>query len=460
MATPWAILLCRFNDDATPDIYPRRRFEEIFTAQGHGKWNMVDYLSDVSHGRLDLSGSTVFPPNGGFYTLTQNSTDYLGDNTPAYGRGALQAWARAAAAANGDDLSGFYNIVVVTNTPADLFGSLDGVSTDDGRSKVSGMTSLSPSILGQEMLHGYGVDHARIEGSVADYKDPFDIMSTASARMADHPAYSDRDKRGNRIFRIGPGLNAATMDAFGWLDHTRVWTAGGAAFDTVVELRPLHRRDLQGFLCARVGNVYVEFRMNEQWDAALASPVVLVHDYFDGHSYLHPADDGGKMLTRGDTYSEGDVSAPAGPLRGAGMQISVTDIDVRSRTATVRLRRWADQRPRVGPAEVLAGITNDAGGIFIVNGHVRRVPPRSPLLRVMQHMFDINAAESMTHVARQEVRQQGYQAIAAFAGEQAARGASVRVPARETETDVSPKRAAEAKATRLSEKTGRRRRRG
>ncbi len=158
------------------------------------------------------------------------------------------------------------------------------------------------------------------------------------------------------------------------------------------------------------------------------------------------------MLTKGDTWSEGDVSAAPGPLRGAGRQVEVMNIDPRSRTATVRLRRWADQRPRVGPAEVLAGIINDAGGFFIINGQVRRVPPRSPLLRVLQHMADITAAESMTQVARQQVREQGYQAIAAITREQSTRSGSVRVPALETEVGVSPRRTL-TRTPRVSAKT-------
>ena len=56
MKTPWAILLVKFSDnDAEP--YARERYEEIFTTAGSGKWNTVDYFRDMSHGKLDLSGS-------------------------------------------------------------------------------------------------------------------------------------------------------------------------------------------------------------------------------------------------------------------------------------------------------------------------------------------------------------------------------------------------------------------
>ena len=51
--TPWAIILCKFSD--IKDVpYDRQRYEEIFTTKGNGKWNMVDFFRDMSHGKLDL----------------------------------------------------------------------------------------------------------------------------------------------------------------------------------------------------------------------------------------------------------------------------------------------------------------------------------------------------------------------------------------------------------------------
>ena len=59
----------------------------------------------------------------------------------------------------------------------DLFGGLNGVVCgDDGAN--SALSGLSPSLLGQEMGHGYGLNHSRREGSTVDYTDPFDVMST------------------------------------------------------------------------------------------------------------------------------------------------------------------------------------------------------------------------------------------------------------------------------------------
>lgn len=67
--------------------------------------------------------------------------------------------------------------------------------------------------------------------------------------------------------RIGPRLNAADMAGRGWLDQRRVWNREGMFNESVV-LRPHHRRDLEGFLVATVGEFFVEFRVKEGWDSA------------------------------------------------------------------------------------------------------------------------------------------------------------------------------------------------
>jgi hypothetical protein len=433
-ATPWAILLCKFNDDNSGPIYPRQRFDELFTSAGNGKFNMIDYFRDMSHGKLDLNGSRVFPPRREteWYTISHPSSDYLGSNTPVLGRSALLTWARDAAAAKGDDLSGFYNIVVVMNTATDLYGSLNGVATDDGRNPGNGMSSLSPSLLGQEMGHGYGLDHARIEGSTADYMDPFDIMSTVGAFMAAHPFFTERDARGNPIFLIGPGLNAATMSRFGWLDNSRVWTSSSSSKKSTVKLRPLHRPDLPGYLCARVNDMFIEFRMNDRWDGAFPEPVVLFHDFFDGHSYLRLADDGFGYFTTNDTLSEGDVSNQPLPLHGAGMQITVTDINAETQTATIQLQQWADTRPEAGPGITFGGVDAGGGGWIFVNGKLKPVPPHSPLYTLLEQMVEVEQSHAIgNRLARGLVQEQAYSAIAATATAHANRALSVRQPSRE-----------------------------
>src|SRR5215471_7470501 len=167
IATPWAILLCKFSDNAT-EPFSRSYYENLFTLSGLGTLNMVDFFSDMSHGQLDLRGSKVF----GWYTLSQKRSDYTGSGPNSAGRQALIDWAKQAATSAGVNLGNYFNVVVCMNVLTDLFGIIGGPVVCDN-------LSMTPSLLGQEMGHGYGLDHARADGSETDYQDPYDIMSTA-----------------------------------------------------------------------------------------------------------------------------------------------------------------------------------------------------------------------------------------------------------------------------------------
>src|SRR5437588_4661083 len=72
--TPWAILLCKFNDDQSETPVPdfRTVCERFFATPGAG-FNAVQFFQDMSHGSLDLSGSKVL----GWYTLDVAVNDLI-----------------------------------------------------------------------------------------------------------------------------------------------------------------------------------------------------------------------------------------------------------------------------------------------------------------------------------------------------------------------------------------------
>lgn len=366
--SPWAILLVRFSDDKGPDpalgIY-----EQLFTSKGKGTLNMVDFFDEMSHGNLDLSGTKIF----GWFTLPAKKADYVGNTYPQpagkLNRNGLVDLAKATAAAAGVKLSDYAGVVV------SCFGQVDLCGWVGGMTALCDTLSLTPSLLGQEMGHGYGLDHARLLGSTDDYTDPWDVMSTAAfpAMQAPHAQFTT----------VGPGLNAHNMRSRGWLDETRVWSASGAD-DAVVQLRPLHRRHLSGFLAAQMGPYLVEFRLPERWDAAIPRGCVLVHRFQDNHSYLVPANGGGQSLTKGDVFSTGDPSVVLTDF----YSVQVVNIDAGGRTATLRMRQRArkilDIPSLVG--EIFGGIAVDGGGFILIGGKIHRVPPRGPILALLEQL--------------------------------------------------------------------------
>ena len=71
--TPWAMILCKFNDVAQVN-QPRHFFDDFLTTPGTG--GLYDYWKDVSHGAISLEGSKVFgiedpsdPTTIGWYTM-------------------------------------------------------------------------------------------------------------------------------------------------------------------------------------------------------------------------------------------------------------------------------------------------------------------------------------------------------------------------------------------------------
>ncbi|MFI6663176.1 hypothetical protein ACIBL8_47780 [Streptomyces sp. NPDC050523] len=375
--SPWAILLCQFKDASTSPSLPRTRFEELFTSTGSNKFNMVDFFRDMSHGNLDVSTSRVL----GWYTLAQKVSEYTGNGGNPQGRQDLIKWGRQAAINAGEDLSPYADrILVVTHPPTDLFGSMgSGAVSGDGRDTtgvvgVSGMSSLSPSVMGQEMGHVYGLDHSF--GGGYEYGDRWDTMSTKGSHgrcyMAPHPVFTELDSAGQPIWRIGPGLNAANMWGRGWLE--RVWQQPHEA-DTVVDLRPLHRRDLDGYLCARVGGYFFEFRVKERWDADIPEPCVLVHEFSNNRAQLLTATNGNEALREGDEFLRKDPFDPT----GYRLQVKVLDIDPVGRTArlSVYLRRKIPLFPFHSITDHVG--VDDESGLIIIGGKIVNVPSSSPL---------------------------------------------------------------------------------
>jgi hypothetical protein len=378
-ASPWAVLCCRFADDTDP-LPPLGHYQQLFTGTGRGTLNMVDFFSDVSHGQLDLSGSQVF----GWFAIPKNKADYVG-NAPApagkLNRNDLVNLCHQTAADDGVDFSKFAGYVISMHGSVDLFGYVGGMAA------FCDSNSLQPSLLGQEMGHGYGLDHSRRDGSTADYQDPWDVMSTAGPFEAPNADYQ----------WVGPGLNAANMRGRGWLDESRVWKSSSLAYDATIQLRPVHRRDLAGFLAAELGGFLVEFRVKERWDAAIPQACVLVHSLSDNHSYVVQGTSGNYDLAAGDSFQQGFESFPYAVYA----RLDVVSIDETARTATVRLVfRPAQPLPHfeiVG--RIFGGVAVDGGGFIIVGGRVIPVPPRGPAMEILKQLetyISVREAEDLS----------------------------------------------------------------
>jgi len=379
--SPWAVLLVRFSDDTEP-APSMKTYEDLFTSAGRGKLNMLDFFHDMSHGQVNLSGSKLL----GWYTLPVKRSDYVGNVYPQpagkVNRNGLLDLARTAATAAGVNLADFSGVVVSALGGTDLCGWVGGMAA------LCDNFSLSPSLLGQEMGHGYGLDHARLQGSTMDYQDPWDVMSTA--------AYPWMQAAHAEFGTVGPGLNAWNMRSRGWLDESRVWQAPQASWSETIQLRPLHRTDLPGFLAAELGPYLVEFRVPERWDAAIPRACILVHRFADNHSYLMPSAAGSQDIVTGDKFVSGDPIVVIFP----SFSVEVLSIDAGNRTATIRLTQRPAARVPMTGGTVFGAVEVDGSGGLFVNGHFRPVPPRGPVTEIVEQLARyLDAAPSGAGVA-------------------------------------------------------------
>jgi hypothetical protein len=397
--SPWLVVVIRFEDDPpilvsdtvhsgkNGDVLAYHR--RLFTKAGTGTMNMVDYFLDNSHGKIDVSDSEVV----GVYTIPYQRADYIG-NVPAQpgkiNRGGVLNAGKAAASAHKIPLTAYSGVVVCGYTQLDLCGFVGGMAA------LCDRDSLSPDLLGQEMGHGYGSMHSGLDGSTAEYGDPWDTMSTWSPFSASNANYS----------RIGPGLNAVNMRLRGWLNEDRVVVIPRS--DTVareVVLGPLHDRgaqpaalDIAGFL--------IELRMNDRWDAGIPRPCILVHRVQGNRSYLMAAKDGTKDLVVGSVFKTNS-------LLGTKVKVTVTSIDERTRRATLRVEqtqsriRIPDQRatewpPHWGDPELGDPGTDDPR-VSRLHEHIERY---AAAIKVADHLGTPDLAlRSLAEIAEEIGRQ-------------------------------------------------------
>jgi hypothetical protein len=321
-------------------------------------------------------------------------------------RGGLIAAGKAKASADGVDLSKFSGVVVAMNTLTDLFGYVGGMAAlcDPG--------SFQPAVLGQEMGHGYGLQHSRVDGSTDDYSDPWDAMSTWDGCYSEpNPDYT----------LIGPGLCSANMRNMGWLDESRVWKAANSSFTQQVVLRPLHSRSLPGALAAEIpgtaGGFLVEFRVPEDWDAAFPRPAVFVHRLNEGYSYRMIGSSGSSDLVAGDRFTWGSEAFSFTSYTS----VKVDEINEIEHYAKVTLHYRPAERIRVPQivGEIFGGVAVDGGGVIFVNGVPHPVGPWGPLVQVLNQVVAHSTADLIADpIARLAAKKSALSAIIEVASNQ------------------------------------------
>ncbi|WP_454832328.1 hypothetical protein [Pseudoxanthomonas wuyuanensis] len=293
--TRWVTLMCRFGDIAT-----EQKALSFFQAQyGNAAGQLGHYWSEVSYGRIDLTGSTAH----GWYALPQPRSFYVTEENGEDKADLNKLFEDCSAAADPlVDFAGVQGINMMFN------GDLDGYAWGggscamlDGARRCLRVTwnppwsfnNLAP--LAHEMGHGYGLPHSdNSDGDDDTYDNPWDVMSDGWSNAVRDATYGSRPKH----------INVQQRDRLGWMAEARklIIAAGNATTRQVMldyaSLAGSANTQMLILAMAAQPDPYrtvvytVEARRRSgDYEAALAGDAVIIHRVDDnGTAYSVDAD--------------------------------------------------------------------------------------------------------------------------------------------------------------------------
>jgi hypothetical protein len=145
------------------------------------------------------------------------------------------------------------------------------------------------------------------------------------------------------------------------------------------------RRDLPGYLAARLGDYIVEFRNKDRWDAAIPRSAILVHRFEDNHSYLMSANDGQQDLVASSTFGDDPASNPLNLFANV-TRLEVVEINETGQFATIRLEHRARSVLDVGPGILFGGVAAGGDGLLFSGGKFVRTVAAGPTPRASRSL--------------------------------------------------------------------------
>jgi hypothetical protein len=283
------------------------------------------------------------------------------------------------------DVTKFAGVVTIFNVDVGDAGTQGGV--------LGSPTAMSPTFFGHETGHVFGLQHsfdqsnrkAETWSAPGEYYDEQDIMSAMNVDSTTVP----------RFGRAGPLLCAANLDRMGWLPAARVWSCpgGNSSSSDVIDLVSLGHPEIPGYLAAKLGNVYVEFRTVDGFDAGCHRPMVLLHMLSDPNAIVLASDLNHHVndWQPGQTYGPSDLVL----ILNGGVRIEILSFDLNAKKARVSVRCVARNPFPMLVGQVFGGVAVDGGGLLILpNGKVLRVPPRGPVTVLLEQIGTMLEAES------------------------------------------------------------------
>jgi len=278
---PWAVVLCKFPDKLD-EPHSVQWYQDFVTHSAPKRDGLWDFWHDVSHGKMDLSGSQVF----GWNTLPHNST---------YSESRFALWSDCASTATNVNFGSFYGVLAILNAPKDS-GSVVPAGGEgpvlailNGKAGLWGVVVLDPagaqdvSWGAHEMGHTFGLNHnydtalKKCVGGAApgEYCDQYDAMGLENSGNTFQTSFGNS----------APGLTAPNLLKLGWVPNPSVVTPN-APQD--VGLTPLEQAPSivqvpigdspQHYYTVEYRNPSLAYASGTTWGKLLPGPGVVIHE--------------------------------------------------------------------------------------------------------------------------------------------------------------------------------------
>ncbi len=363
---------------------------------------VADYYGTQSGGRETITFK-VF----GWIELPLTEKEWV-----ALGFGAYPALRSGIEASIGESLDPFTHILIGIDHPL-----ASGGTTWDNLTHLAA-SNFAPSYIAHELGHRYGADDAYGEMPTGPevYLNRFCVMAGANwLGSFDDPQLAD--SAALELNKSGPGMSAPTLIATRWLDENdpqlgvelsfnKLTTSGGVTLDVSALAGAPGPSWSRPPVVIRHEDLLIEYRVltADGWDRGLPHPgygaggwVVVHRSVRSVPVALHVASAGavpGTTLTVGKAHPY-DLSRP-GPL-----SISILSFDAEANTVRLHVTRRAS-RPALGTT-TFGGVEVGGGGLIWTPGRgITPVPPRSPLIEVLEEIARFRALQEMMAVASRE----------------------------------------------------------
>jgi hypothetical protein len=267
--------------------------------------------------------------------MPHSTTELAGMVFPGQ-RADLWHWGVDVATANGADLSGFFDTVVVISYLVD--SGWVGPPTNGVVLHHEDPNLVEVGFSCHELGHAYGLPHSFSANPDMEYGDAWDLMSWQTSAFPFEIDY------GGASGLADVGLNTRNLDALGALPHNRIWTPAAPDFSDTIVLDPLCQYPLgaTNLLVVQIqpgstrparpsGYSYcAEYRTPAGWDQGIPQDSITIRERRgtspNDLSYLQP--------TRNSSFLPGQTYETPDPP----VFINVESIDPAAKTA--RLRVW------------------------------------------------------------------------------------------------------------------------